>query len=254
MLGDGRIGIFGFDLRIEARRFGGIVFRAVVLGESEHDHRLGNQHGRLGDQILVEFDGFVALSGAVVHLGQFKTSHGGQIVVAAIGEALQPFFGFVILVEFFVAEAGVISGELAGAGARELFGYIGKFLSGQGVLGLFVVVGGFAGLRGFAGGGDARTEDFHSVIVGGGCFDGLVFGVGLEAENGKSDGQRHGENIDGELLVGEDRAGALRQGFANFVRLQVFAGKMVRQRCTSKGIRTRNNSIKTGVGGLCVAG
>ncbi len=52
-----------------------------------------------------------------------------------------------------------------------------------------------------------------------------------------------------------DRAGALRQGFANFVRLQVFAEENGQTTVHLKEeLGHRNNSIKTGVEGLCVAG
>jgi len=75
LLRDGRIGIFGLDLRIQLGGLRGIILGAVMFGESQHNHRLRDQYGRLGDQILVQLHGFVTLASAVVHLGQFEPRH-----------------------------------------------------------------------------------------------------------------------------------------------------------------------------------
>ena len=100
----------------------------------------------------------------LVDFGQLEFGEAGQIFVAARNDLVEIFLRVRILLQLDFGESGIVPRHLPGLGAPVLARDGEKFLVGVGELILFVEVGNFNRVGRFAGGANARLENFHGVV------------------------------------------------------------------------------------------
>ena len=102
LFGDRSVGVLRFNLGVYLSSFGRVIC-TVVLGKSKHHDRLGHQEAGLGNQLLIELDGLVPLSGTVIQLSEFEARHGGEVFLASVSNRLEQFLGFLVLAKVLFA-------------------------------------------------------------------------------------------------------------------------------------------------------